>query len=347
MTRKMFFNAVLGAIFALAQSTSMASEDLVLRQFPIMPSLLDVIAEEEDVEFIELGRGQQLRTVADEVIMGFIQECGISFPEGAYARYNPLLSSLIHYNTEENQRQLGALFIPLGPHEPTLVQLDALFVDFPLDEIQTLARNSVRPVAESEDILQIWRDGKGELLHALKLVTRSGIPCLSEGVEEHIYLEDYSLQQSCTNDLQSISHSTPIPGRFVTREVGAIYIFTPTVGPDNATIDITISPELASLVSSREISVTTTDGRSRNMVASMLLPLFHSWNLTTSLAMKDQSTSVVGGMLNLDKSGCIYLILTATLIDSTGRPLSEYAGEVLDPAQQESRTHPLGAESTD
>ena len=60
----------------------------------------------------------------------------------------------------------------------------------------------------------------------------------------------------------------------------------------------------------------------------------HSRNITTSIIVRDGETTVLGGMENPQGDAITYLFLTVTLIDSTGSPLADYAGE----------TPPIGGE---
>jgi len=70
-------------------------------------------------------------------------------------------------------------------------------------------------------------------------------------------------------------------------------------------------------------------GRNRDRPSQ---PAFYSRNLVASLIVPDQSTHVFGGMINPNGDGLTYVLLTATQIDSLGRPLADYAGEAVEHA---------------
>jgi len=251
----------------------------------------------------------------------FYQKYGITFPEDAYVTYDLHARLLHHYNTEKNQKLLGELFNYIDPR-PSQVRLDALFVDFSIDEIETLARANTSPFPRSEDILKLWKDGKGTLLHALNLITQSGVNAQVQAVSEYIYAMEF--REVSTNNTQS---PLPVPDRFNTREAGAIFNVTPTVRHDRKTIDVVMAPELTSKPEWTHSSVTATYAGGEEIQLSVPQPLFHSRNITTSFVMTDQSTQVFGGMENPAGDGVTYLFLTVTLIDASGQPLKDYAGD--------------------
>lgn len=324
--------SALCALALMPQGSQAAHENFVIRRFPIQPSIVDVITDrEEDVKVIELGSERTLRTIDEKTLMKFFQQCGQSFPEGSYIRYNPLDSTLIHYNTEENQKRLGGMLG--GPSIPVQVRIDALLVDFPIQEIDKIARGNSRPLPRSEDILQLWLEGKGTLLHALKLITRSGVNTQVKAVAEHIYAKMFEGPCPSTNTSHLSVTQLPRPCVFETREAGAVLNITPTVGPDSRTIDLTLFHELSIDPEWTQIQVTRAGERGNQTALKVPQPLFHSRNITTSLVVDDQSTHVLGGMTNPKVDGITYLLLTTTLIDPLGRPLADYAGESTEDAQ--------------
>ncbi len=310
---------------ALSALSLRADEDrLILRLFHLQPSFISYIDEEEDHHpTVEIGGDQSPETAREQNMMSFYRKCGLTFPPGSYLRYSSPTMTIYHYNTEHNQRLLGQL---LGPQLPSQVQFDALFVDFPRGDIEQLARANASPLPQSEDILRLWQEGKGTLLHALKLITRSGVNAQVQAVQEHIYATEF-LPPSASNTADQASSHLPIPAAFETRETGAIFNVTPTVGPDGRTIDVVLAPELATGPDWQFLAVTGTDAKGNELRLSVPQPLFHSRNFTTSIVTTDGATQVLGGMANPAGDGITYLLLTVTLIDPQGRPLAGYAGE--------------------
>jgi len=277
---------------------------LVLRFFPIMPDILSLT---------EAPTAQ-----------AFFEKCGVTFPDGASVTYDPVFSRLHHYNTEENQRRLGRLLGSTCP--PRQVQLDAVFVDFSHAEIETLARADSLPPLRPEDILRLWRDGHGTLLHALKLITRSGVNAQIQSTPEHIYATEF-LPPAVSHTADQASSHLPIPAVFETRETGAIFNVTPCVGPDGYTIDVVMAIELAADPAWQALAVSGTDVRGNELRLSGPQPRGHSRNFTTSIVTTDGDTLILGGMANPAGDGITYLFLTVSLIESPYPPEEDYAGD--------------------
>jgi hypothetical protein len=286
--------------------------NMVLRLFPVSPGWL---------HSPDPGFAPKDPDAPRADIQTFFRQCGVTFPEGATLTYNPRTSQLHHYNTEENQRRIGHLLQSCGL--PIQVQFDALFVDFPLQAIEQLARAGSTPAPRTQDILDLWRSGQGTLLHTFKLITRSGVNAQIQGVSEHIYATDFPPPAA-----SNVSHQLilPVPGAFETRESGATLNITPTVGPDNRTIDVVMAPEITAAPVWQTLSVTGLDSQGQEIRLSIPQPLFHSRNITTCIVMEDGDTAVLGGMENPAGAGVTYLFLTATLLAPNGQPLTDYAG---------------------
>ena len=305
----MCFNRhILLACFLVASAPALRADDtnLVLRLFPVDPSYL--------------SGGEDVPSERPADIKGFYQKCGVTFPEGANITYSPKGGLLYHYNTEPNQKRFAKILADICPL-PTQIQLDAVFVDFPLRDIEKLTRTHASPFPRSEDILQLWKSGKGTLLHALKLITQSGVNAQIQAVSEHIYVTEFT-SPSSTNTASPL----PVPSLFETREAGAIFNATPTFDRVNRTIQVIMAPELTAKPEWQSVSVTGTDERGKEIHLSVPQPLFHSRNITTSFLMTDGDTQVFGGMENPKGDGVTYLFLTATLLDATGQPLANSMG---------------------
>lgn len=312
-------------VLALAVRPLRADDtNLVLRLFPISPEFIYPY-EPENISNHDAntsGNIDKARKEPKEPVKDFLQKCGVTFPEGAYVMYDPRLSRLHHYNTEENQRLLGRLLAT----EIYQVQIDATFVNFSRGQIEKLARSSDSAAPATADLLKLWKSGKGVLLHTLKLTTRSGVNAEAKSVSEVIYPTDFQMP-SPSNSPDAATSPLPIPDMFDTREVGAILQATPTVGPDGRTIDIVMVPEITAPPEWRTVTITGTDAGGRKLLLEVPQPVFHTRNIMTSIVLQDGETAVLGGMNSPKGEAVTYLFITATLIDSKGRRLSEYAGE--------------------
>ena len=310
-------------VLALAARPLRADDtNLVLRMFPVPAGSFhsDRPIAYTNAPFPD-GSTQQGLESAQE----FYRKCGVSFPPGASISYNPHASLLYHYNTEENQKRFGRI-IERTVGIPFHVQLDAAFVDFPRKQIEGLARSSGRAAPDTAALLELWKSGQGTLLHALKLITRSGVNAQVQSVSEVIYPTEFRTPDA-TNATDSAVSRLPVPDVFDTREVGAILNVTPTVGPDNRTIDVVMAPEITAPPEWQTLAVAGTDADGRKLRLEVPQPVFHSRNITTSIVLQDGETAVLGGLNGPQGDVVTYLFLTAMLTDSKGRRLAEYAGD--------------------
>ena len=313
------------AVFLSLSASSLRADDtnLVLRMYPVTSGFIHT---DQPVNFytnapFPYGSTQQGLESAQE----FYRKCGVTFPPGASITYNPHASLLYHYNTEDNQKLFGRIFeriVGVSFH----VQIDATFVNFPRREIERLTRSSKNATPNTAALLKLWKSGKGTLLHTLKLITRSGVNAQVQAVSEIIYPTSFRTPEA-SNSTAAFVQPFPIPDIFETREVGAILNVTPTVGPDKRTIDIVMAPEITAPPEWQTRSVTGTDAKGCPLRLDVPEPVFHSRIITTSIVLRDGETAVLGGMDNPQGSAITYLFLTATLLDPTGRPLADYAGE--------------------
>jgi general secretion pathway protein D len=158
-------------------------------------------------------------------------------------------------------------------------------------------------------------DQKGnlDLLSAPRVTTINGVNAVIEIVREIIYPTEFDVSE---NDIQvnrggggggfddaaaiPFIPPTVIPGAFETREVGVILNVTPTVSPDNYTINLTMLPEIAELVGWLQYGSTIGLPDGSVFEVNMPQPLFASRNVTTSLIVWDGHTVVMGGLIRED-----------------------------------------------
>lgn len=311
-------------VLALAARPLRADDtNLVLRLFPI--SIGQIHLDRPPTNFLTEPYLTGASKEAAQDIKEFYRKCGVSFPKGAYVAYDPRASLLHHFNTEENQKRFGQIVRQIEGI-PCQVQFDAAFVDFPRAQIERLARGNGRAAPDTAALLELWKSGQGTLLHSLKLTTRSGVNAQVQSVSEVIYPTEFRTPDA-TNSADAATSALPVPDAFNTREVGAILNVTPTVGPDNRTIDVVMAPEITAPPEWRMLTVTGIDADGRDLVLEVPQPVFHSRNITTCIVLQDGETAVLGGMNSPQGDTVTYLFLTATLTDSKGQRISEYAGD--------------------
>jgi Flp pilus assembly secretin CpaC len=262
-----------------------------------------------DEAFVGIGgdASRFTRPETDRLQQHFV-ECGVTFPEGSFIRFNSRINRLFSRNTEENQALIKHLLFTWGIL-PYQVQLDLAYVAFEKSAVDELAKASATATPKAADLQALRRKGSGKTLAATTTITRSGVNAQLRAVDEILYLSDYETSQKGAEDPTVVSLS------FNQRETGIIVNFTPTVSPDLELIDVTIVPELSEepVWQQQEQSI---DNRKQ--------PQFRSKAISTSIIMRNGSTIVMGGMPSKDGKEITYAFITVTLIDEEGNPIRLY-----------------------
>lgn len=138
-----------------------------------------------------------------------------------------------------------------------------------------------------------------DVLSAPKITTKSGVQAQIKVIQEFIYPGEYSEPQVGGGGGGNITPT--VPSSFKTREVGVILNVTPTVGQDNYTIDIALTPEVSEFLgfldySPGDVTTTATNGVTR-VPYKIQQPLFSSRSLATSVVVWDGQTVVLGGLI--------------------------------------------------
>jgi hypothetical protein len=305
---------VLVAVCLLAMGATAATPptNMVMHSYAFRPALLDVV---EKGGFTTFGSDPAAaKTLQDNLARKadrddketakLLEGCGVRFPPGAWVRYVAALNRLFMFNTEDNHAILAAVLKSFGPRQ---VVVDYAWIEMPLADIEAAARAAPEVFPDDATLLSLWKAGKGHLMNASRLVTRTGQAATDQGVSEIIYPTEFQFLERGSNAVERAD--AVAPGAFETRPVGAIMNLTPTVGPDNDTLDLALSPELAELIGWSD------EWSSRSSVSSPQ-PLFHSDNITTTLSIKSGQTVVLGGLRSHDGSQQRYLVLRARVVDA-------------------------------
>ena len=317
--------------------------NLTLRFFPVSPVLYDVTIGERNEpstrggeEFVQMSDAQtrsRPRTNLD--IKKYFSELGVGFPEGSYIYYRTDLSALLMYNTEVNHRRLGRRVAMLGC-TPTQVEIDCSLVTFTREEIETAARQSEAAAPTAAQLKALWKAGKGRLAGSGKLLTRSGVNAQIISAQEVIYPTEFeatAFQSVAPTSAPTATGAIALPGSFETREAGLIFNVTPTVGPDNRTIDLTMVPEFNSLEGWDTIETPLALPGQPPATGRIQQPSFHQRQTSTSIVVDDGSTVIMGGLANRAGTEWLYFFITPHVIDARGGVATDFAGYPLDGEQ--------------
>jgi general secretion pathway protein D len=181
--------------------------------------------------------------------------------------------------------------------------LDGLLFGSPLGPAAgVLALAGIFTNPQFQVVLRALSQKKGiDVLSAPKVTTKSGVSATMEVVREFRYPADYDPPQVPANTRGGVQPVTPAtPTSFDMKRVGVSLQVTPTVGPDNYTIDLQLSPEVTefegfinygSPIRNRGVVVTENEIR---------YPVFSQRKVETSVSIYDGQTVALGGLIRED-----------------------------------------------
>ncbi|MCA1809209.1 MAG: hypothetical protein LC725_07155 [Lentisphaerae bacterium] len=141
------------------------------------------------------------------------------------------------------------------------------------------------------------RDG-ANLLSAPKVTTKTGSNAEIKIVRELIYPTDWRVVESTApTQTQPGTPGYVVPENFEQRDMGVILNVTPTVGPDNYTIDLVMMPQVVELQEWINYGTLIPDGAGGFMNQNIPQPIFHSRTIITSISIWDGQTVVMGGLI--------------------------------------------------
>ncbi len=196
--------------------------------------------------------------------------------------------------------------------------------------------------------------GSTDLLSAPKVLTQSGAEATIKVVTEYIYPTDFEVTEVTGTGLNGetiVIGGIVEPSEFETREVGVILTVLPEVSPEGQMINLTMTPQVVSDPVWKNYGTTYTDQSGNKQQLSMEQPFFFTRSISTSIAVYNGATVVMGGMItekhnevndripilgdipligrlfqsNYESSEKrnLLIFVTARLVDPAGRPIKE------------------------
>ena len=253
-------------------------------------------------------------------LMDFFSEHGVTWPDGAYiktptpADHSSVIKpaeSIFVRNTLENITLMMRIIKQLRPF-PYQIRINLYEVAFKIADIQKLG-----PSITQEKIISLWTKGAGKLLAAPSVVADAGQQATLKGVTEYIYPTEFSINTASNRN--GSAAFIALPEAFETREVGSILEVLAETNPAGLIV-LTLSPEQVDPPVWQDYGCT--NGTSPEVY--MPQPFFHSNSLLTSIMLKSGSTVMIGGGAPArDGKNLIYFFISATLVDTEGKPLSQ------------------------
>lgn len=241
-------------------------------------------------DFLSTSDGSALATVKERqehlksrlTSKMILEACGIPFPEGATASYNPATSVMFVKNTNENLALVDAYVESISRLSPKTVVLTAHLLQGPGPLLRRLTSQAVSKSdhrIELEEALAAVKAGTIQHLNTARIETKSGTRATSEQAMEHSAVTDVSINDKGEPTFKQQMH-----------KVGLQIEFEPTVGPDGILVEPNIALEFhtAPPLEHRE-HLTDTQGR------RLEFPLtdYFTSKVTTGITIPDGTTRLL------------------------------------------------------
>lgn len=214
---------------------------------------------------------------------------------------------------------LVALAFQCSGNEASIqIEVECQFVEFDAADINKLAVSS--DVLMSE-LIKLWAAGKGTLVAAPRVVTRSGSEATVRGVREFIYPTEFSSQPSVDTNRPAQAPASAIlaPAGFETRETGAILSVIPELSPEGTQINLNLRPEWVSEPDWLDYGLTAGATAVKEPSLPMKQPVFYRHALETQVTLANCARILVGGGVpGREKGKLIFIFLTARVVDADG-----------------------------
>ncbi len=195
-----------------------------------------------------------------------------------------------------------------------------------------------------------------DLLSAPKVLTQSGAEATIKVVTEYIYPTTYNVTEPAVGVAGDAGLSIPpppiaIPEDFETREVGVILTVLPEVSAEGQMINLTMTPQVVSEPDWHDYGTTYYDALGNAQHVPMQMPFFFTRSISTSIAVYNNATVVMGGMITekhaevndkipilgdipligrlfqsnyeASEKRNLLIFVTARLVDPAGRPIKD------------------------
>ncbi len=273
--------------------------EILRRIYPVQTFFLERVA---DLQEAGSGRKQE----GEEGLKQFFSDFGVVWPRGTSLRYESALGALVVANTSENLQVLERVLWDLKVRT-CQVEMEVSFVAFDFSRLS----ESVAKGVDGKGLMELWRQGHGELLAAPRLLTKSGVEASLRGATECIYPTEFSVCATATNPHAAVVASGVEPCGFETRETGAILTALPELSVDGNQIDVTISAQLVEDPVWQELVHSFTEEGHTNQTR-ISQPYFHVYSACTSVSVADgERVLISGGMPSRDGKRVVYAFLMA------------------------------------
>ncbi|OYV04223.1 MAG: hypothetical protein CFE26_18060 [Verrucomicrobiales bacterium VVV1] len=226
----------------------------------------------------------------------------------------------------------------VAPNAPMMVQVTVEFIEVPQAEVTRLLHKEKlgKDGSKLREELQKSVDAqKANLYETMMMTGRSGQKSTAESIREVIYPTEWGapIMPGCARpptaeEVQAAKEMNPrvcpaLPTAFETRNTGSTLEIEPTIGADDATIDLRVIPEIVFDTGGKKWNVRKDELGNESWIE---MPLFYSLRTNTSLVLSDgmpQLLSVLtpkGADGTPDPSRKMLVIVTADIVKVRLKP---------------------------
>ena len=205
-----------------------------------------------------------------------------------------------------------------------LVEIEVQFIAYAAAEVAGLSKSGM---SEAAPLLAMYREGKGALVCAPKIVTQLGKESSVKAVEEVIYPTDFSVSVVTNVPGQAESRTVAVaPADFMTREVGVILTVMPRATADLGVLELNMTAEYVADPVWRTYTAEYTDPSGKEHRPELTTPFFYTHSIQPQVTVHEgQPTICGGGMLSRDKKTVTYVFVTARLTPVDKEPAQRKA----------------------
>lgn len=292
-----------------------ANWPIVVTNYDVLSSFHDVVA---NVGWDESGKPGAHVDEFDPRLKRLFAARGVTWPDGSYIRYLPIIGRLTVANTETNlalfwNALIGFFVVPFE------IQIEVDFVAFEKTDLAKLGAGGIC----QEALMDLWTNGQAELIAAPRVLTKPGQEASIKGVTECIYPSEYVMELTKTTNMNPVTSGGVVrPASFQTREIGTTMRVMAEVSESGRMILVTATPEYTQEPTWQKYSSTWMTEDGKNAAFETEQPFFHAHAVTTSVALYPGTTLLAGGGVpSNDGQKLIFMFLSAWLVDWRGNAL--------------------------
>jgi type II secretory pathway component GspD/PulD (secretin) len=206
------------------------------------------------------------------------------------------------------------------------IEIQGEFVAIEKAKLDWFANTNPNEMVDVASVVKLRAEGHATLLHSPRLLTPAGMEASVKSVEEVIYPTDFSVD--LVTNLVGKTAAVVSQSDFETREVGIIFTVLPEVDINFRDIRLVVQAEIVDPPTWKTYAAKYVDSAGVERAIDLQQPFFRRRSVTTSVTLKNGQTVIAGGgMTDAEGKTSTFLLLTARLVDSEGKPVKIKSAE--------------------